>query len=118
MAVNTTTRTVQVTVTRTAATQNPLPTFFAKILGINTVDVTAVATAEVYRPTVGGPPFGAKCIKPWLLPDLYDFGSGLETIDEDDRGKNFNIKQGDSALSTAPGQYLIATLPQGSTIIV
>jgi hypothetical protein len=73
-----------------------------------------MATAEVYRPTVGGPPFGAKCIKPWLLPDLYDFGSGPEQIDASDRGKNFNIKQGDSALSTAPGQYLIANLPTGS----
>jgi len=114
VTVNITNRTVQVTVTRTAATQNPVPTFFAKILGIDTVDVSAVATAEVYRPTVGGPPFGSKCIKPWLLPDQYDFGSGLETIDENDRGKYFNIKQGDSALSTAPGQYLIANLPQGS----
>jgi hypothetical protein len=73
-----------------------------------------MATAEVYRPTVGGPPFGSKCIKPWLLPDLYDFGSGPEQIDATDRGKNFNIKQGDSALSTAPGQYLIANLPTGS----
>jgi hypothetical protein len=111
--VNTTERTVQVTVTRTAANQNPVPTYFGRIFGIDAVDVSAMATAEVYRPTVGGPPFGAKCIKPWLLPDLYDFGSGLETIDESDRGKNFNIKQGDSALATAPGQYLIANLPQG-----
>jgi Flp pilus assembly protein TadG len=113
--VDTTARTVQVTVTRTTATQNAVPTFFAKIIGISTVDVTAMATAEVYRPTIGGPPVGSKCIKPWLLPDQYDFGSGLETIDESDRGKYFNIKQCDSALSTAPGQYLVANLPQGST---
>jgi Flp pilus assembly protein TadG len=115
VVVNTAQRTVHVTVTRTAANQNPVATYFARIFGIDTVDVTATATAEVYRPTVGGPPFGSKCIKPWLLPDQYDFGSGLETIDETDGGKNFNIKQGDSALSTAPGQYLIANLPQGST---
>jgi Flp pilus assembly protein TadG len=115
VVVNTTERTVEVTVTRTAANQNPVSTYFAKILGFNTVDVTARATAEVYRPGPGGPPFGSKCIKPWLLPDQYDFGSGVELIDESDRGKLFNIKQGDSALSTAPGQYLIANLPQGST---
>ena len=114
IVVNTAERTVQVTVTRTAANLNAVQTFFGKILGINSVDVSAMATAEVYRPTVGGPPFGSKCIKPWLLPDQYDFGSGLETIDETDRGKFFNIKQGDSALSTAPGQYLIANLPTGS----
>jgi hypothetical protein len=47
-----------------------------------------------------------------VLPDTYDFGSGLETIDESDRGKNFNIKQGDSAASAAPGQYLVANMPQ------
>jgi len=115
VVVNTTERTVQVTVLRTAANLNPVETFFGKIFGINSVDVSAMATAEVYRPTVGGPPFGSKCIKPWLLPDLYDFGSGPEQIDATDRGKNFNIKQGDSALSTAPGQYLIANLPTGST---
>jgi Flp pilus assembly protein TadG len=114
IVVNTAERTVQVTVTRTAANLNPVQTFFGRIFGINSVDVSAMATAEVYRPTVGGPPFGSKCIKPWLLPDQYDFGSGLETIDETDRGKYFNIKQGDSALSTAPGQYLIANLPTGS----
>ena len=114
VVVNTTERTVQVTVLRTAANSNAVPTYFGRILGFATVDVTAMATAEVYRPTVGGPPFGSKCVKPWLLPDQYDFGSGLETIDESDRGKNFNIKQGDSAASAAPGQYLVANMPQGS----
>jgi Flp pilus assembly protein TadG len=114
VVVNTTDHTVEVTVTRTTANGNPVPTYFARIFGTNFVDVAAKATAEVYRPTVGGPPFGTKCVKPWLLPDQYDFGSGLETIDETDRGKYFNVKQGDSALATVPGQYLIANLPQGT----
>jgi hypothetical protein len=50
-------------------------------------------------------------------PQLKSTGPrwAAETIDEADRGKYFNIKQGDSALSTAPGQYLIANLPTGST---
>jgi len=113
IVVNTTEHTVQVTVLRTAANLNPVPTFFGRIFGIDTVDVSAMATAEVYRPT--GLPFGAKCIKPWLMPDRYDFGSGLETIDQDDRGKTFNVKQGDSALSAASGQFLCANMPQGST---
>jgi len=111
--VNTTEHTVQVTVLRTAANSNPVPTFFGRIFGIASVDVSAMATAEVYRPT--GLPFGAKCIKPWLMPDRYDFGSGLETIDQDDRGKTFNIKQGDSSQAVAGGQYLCANMPQGST---
>jgi Flp pilus assembly protein TadG len=112
--VNTTEHTVQVTVLRTAANSNPVQTFFGKIFGIATADVSAMATAEVYRPT--GLPFGAKCIKPWLMPDRYDFGSGVfETIDQDDRGKTFNVKQGDSSMAVAGGQYLIANMPQGST---
>src|SRR5262245_31190157 len=115
IVVNTTEHTVQVTVLRTAANSNPVPTFFGRIFGIVTVDVSAMATAEVFRPTPGGPPFGSKCVKPWLMPDRYDFGSGLETIDDADRGKTFNVKQGDSAASSAPGQYLVANMPQGST---
>ena len=115
--VNTGDHTVRVMVTRTAANQNPVPTFFARVFGIDTVDIFAIATAEVYRPTIGGPLFGTKCVKPWLLPDTYDFGSGggVETIDDTDRGKYYNVKQGDSALSSAPGQYLLATLPNAPT---
>ena len=117
VVVNTTERTVQVTVTRTAANQNPVPTYFGRIFGMSGVDVSAMATAEVYRPTGTGigPPIGAKCVKPWLLPDVYDFGSGVEPIDDSDRGKAFNVKQGDTAASVVSGQYLVANLPQGST---
>jgi len=116
IVVNTTDRTVQVTVLRTAANLNAVPTFFGRIFGLATVDVSAMATAEVYRPTGTGigPPIGAKCVKPWLIPDRYDFGSGLELIDESDRGKYFNVKQGDTAASVVSGQYLVANLPQGS----
>jgi putative Flp pilus-assembly TadE/G-like protein len=115
VVVSTADRTVQVTVLRTAANSNAVPTFFGRIFGMATVDVSAMATAEVYRPNGSGPTFGAKCVKPWLIPDRYDFGSGLETIDQDDRGKAFNVKQGDSALAVNGGQYLVANLPQGST---
>jgi Flp pilus assembly protein TadG len=116
VVVNTTERTVQVTVTRTAANQNPVQTYFGRIFGMSSVDVSAMATAEVYRPTGTGigPPIGAKCVKPWLLPDVYDFGSGVEPIDDNDRGKNFNVKQGDSAAAVVSGQYLVANLPQGT----
>ena len=115
IVVNTTEHTVQVTVLRTAANSNPVPTFFGRIFGVTTVDVSAMATAEVYRPTPGGPQIGSKCIKPWLMPDQYDFGYGLETIDDNDRGKTFNVKQGTSATRAASGQYLVANMPQGST---
>src|SRR5262245_8700670 len=60
IVVNTTEHTVQVTVLRTAANLNPVPTFFGRIFGIATVDVSAMATAEVYRPVPAGPSFGSK----------------------------------------------------------
>jgi len=62
---------ITVTVQRTAARGNAMPTFFAKIFGISTVDVSASATAEAYNPggATNGPPIGAFCVKPWLLPN-------------------------------------------------
>jgi Putative Flp pilus-assembly TadE/G-like len=60
---------ISVTVQRTAARGNALPTFFAKILGFSSVDVSAAATAEAYNPATTGPTVGNLCVKPWLIPD-------------------------------------------------
>jgi hypothetical protein len=60
---------MRVTVQRTAARGNALPTFFAKILGFSSVDVSATATAEAYNPGTQGPEVGNLCVKPWLIPD-------------------------------------------------
>ena len=60
---------ISVTVQRTAARGNALPTFFAKILGFSSVDVSATATAEAYNPGATGPTVGNLCVKPWLIPD-------------------------------------------------
>ena len=114
--VDNTDHTVQVRVTRTAANSNPVQTFFATIFGIAAVDVATTATAEVFVPAAfGNPPIGEKCVKPWFLPNRYDFdGNGPNPprqIQSSDRGTLISIKQGQSALAWAPGQYLIATLP-------
>ncbi len=48
----------------------PLPTFFAKVFGVHSANVSAKATAEAYNPLTGtGPPVGYTCLKPWLLPN-------------------------------------------------
>jgi len=47
----------------------PLPTFFAKVFGVLSANVSAKATAEAYNPGPGGPPVGPACLKPWLLPN-------------------------------------------------
>ncbi|HEX5411702.1 MAG TPA: pilus assembly protein TadG-related protein [Terriglobia bacterium] len=49
-----------------------VPTFFAKIFGVQTANVSVTATAEAYSPGGAGPGgsgIGATCIKPFLVPD-------------------------------------------------
>ncbi len=61
---------ITVTVRRTASRGNPMPTFFAKALGIVSAEVSATATAEAYNPSgTAGPPVGTMCLKPWILPN-------------------------------------------------
>ncbi len=65
-----TTHKVRVWVYRTRARGNPVPTLFARILGINEVDVAVKAAAELYP---GG---AADCVLPLVLPDKYAERSG------------------------------------------
>jgi Flp pilus assembly protein TadG len=61
---------ITVVVQRTAARGDGMPTFFMRLFGIQTVDVSAEATAEAYNPSGGsGPGVGAACVKPWLMPN-------------------------------------------------
>ena len=62
---------VSVRVVRSAARSNAVPTFFAKALGVLSVDVSASATAEAYNPSGsnGGPTFCTGCVKPFILPN-------------------------------------------------
>ena len=62
---------ITVLVQRTAARSNPMPTFFVKIFGIQSADIDASATAEAFNPSGSGSTIslGAKCLKPFLLPN-------------------------------------------------
>ncbi len=54
----------------TASVNATLPTFFMKVFGVSTVDISATATAEAYSPTSGsGPTVCASCLKPFLVPN-------------------------------------------------
>ncbi len=61
---------VQVQVQRTS-----LPTFFARLWGAGSNNVTASATAEAYNPSGSGGllstivPVQPRCVKPWLVPN-------------------------------------------------
>ncbi len=60
---------ITVSVARDATHGGPMPTFFIKIFGVTSANISASATAEAYNPIAGGPSVGAKCLKPWLLPN-------------------------------------------------
>jgi len=53
-----------------------MPTYFMRILGIRSVPVSAVATAEAYIPEGDGPSASVSCAKPWLLPNCDPDMSG------------------------------------------
>jgi hypothetical protein len=56
---------VRVNVYRNQERGNPMPTFFARLLGINTQGVRATATAQVAQGA------SSTCIRPWAIPDKW-----------------------------------------------
>jgi hypothetical protein len=63
---------ISVLVQRTAAHGNAMPTFFAKVLGIQSVSISAQASAEAFNPTGGsstGPNICLSCVKPFISVD-------------------------------------------------
>ncbi len=60
---------ITVVVARDAAHGNSMKTVFGKVFGVQTVDVSATATAEAFNPSGSGVPIGSSCLKPWVLPN-------------------------------------------------
>jgi hypothetical protein len=56
---------IRADVYRSAARSNPLPTFFAQIMGITSQDVRATATAQVETGNA------VDCLKPWAVADKW-----------------------------------------------
>jgi hypothetical protein len=57
---------IRANVYRSVARSNPLPTFFAQIMGITSQDVRATATAQVATGNT------TDCLKPWAIIDRWD----------------------------------------------
>jgi hypothetical protein len=57
---------VRVRVQRSTARSNPLGTLFARVMGIETVDIGAAAAAQAW------PGVAAECILPFAVPDRWD----------------------------------------------
>ncbi len=62
---NGTTNRVRVNVYRTTARRNPVPTLIGPAFGVNTVDISATATAEA------APANAVTCVKPFTIPDKW-----------------------------------------------
>ena len=60
---------IQVVASRDSSHNNAMPTFFVKIFGISTANVSATAKAEAFNPSGSNTNVGAQCLKPWLLPN-------------------------------------------------
>lgn len=70
---------VTVTVFRTQARGNPVATFLARVLGIDVVDISATATAEV------SPAGGVNCVLPFAIPDRWaEVGGDPNTFDPEE----------------------------------
>jgi Flp pilus assembly protein TadG len=77
---------VRVQVINSAARGNPVPTFFAKVLGINTVNVSTVATAWA-SPADALPDADVDCPLPIALPDRWIDSNGNRDWDP---GETYN----------------------------
>ena len=60
---------ITVTVYRDSDHGDAMPTFFAKIFGINSMNISASATAEAFNPGGTGTNVGVGCVKPFLVPN-------------------------------------------------
>jgi hypothetical protein len=58
---------ITVTVKRLKANSNALPTFFARIFGVLSADVSVTSMAEAYAGE--GAPIGTNCVAPFLVPN-------------------------------------------------
>ncbi|HVB29624.1 MAG TPA: pilus assembly protein TadG-related protein [Terriglobia bacterium] len=130
---------VQVMAARDTSHSNPMPTFFVKIFGIATANVSATAKAEAFNPSGSTTSVGAECLKPWLLPNCdqghptspgnpncpgYDYFINPTTGDIENpglttagvQGEQIVIKPGDptGGGTASPGKFWPVFLPAGS----
>lgn len=109
----------------TVTVGHTVPTFFARILGFDTVYIEADATAIV------GPANQTACLKPWIIPDAYDdlvnpvgefnpgdyYAQGVTSYGTNYRGPSqdwglqLTLKVGNPQTGPAPGQFYPIDLP-------
>jgi Putative Flp pilus-assembly TadE/G-like len=91
---------IRVIAGRDTAHTNPMPTFFVKIFGIYSANVSATAVAEAYNPSGGDKSSAAQCLKPWLMPNcnwghLNDVNNPVGPVNnycQDPSGKGIDVQ--------------------------
>jgi Putative Flp pilus-assembly TadE/G-like len=113
---------IRVVAARNTAHNNAMPTFFVRIFGITSANISASATAEAYNGTNGSAPVGSKCVKPWLLPDCdanttltdpntycrdssNNVNGGHYSSDPSIVGQLISIKPGSPKAASAPSEF-------------
>jgi len=133
---------ITVVVARDAGHGNPMPTLFARALGITESNISATATAEAFTPTGGGIPVGTSCVKPWIMPNCDPTHSAAPGSPEENPncpgisyyvdpandgevlnagsvadggvvGSHIILKPGLPSASPAPGQFYPIQVPPG-----
>lgn len=106
---------ITVTVYRDSAHQDALPTFFAKIFGINSMDVSASATAEAFNPGGTSTNVGVGCVKPFLVPNCdpnFPLPAGSAEANSNcvcganNGGVSTGVVNGDCPVGTAAGDEM------------
>jgi Putative Flp pilus-assembly TadE/G-like len=130
---------IKVVASRNTTHSNAMPTFFVKIFGINSANVSASAKAEAFNPSGTSGNVGAECVKPWLLANCdsghttpgnancpgygYFVDPTSGAIEHPGlvssggvQGELFTVKPGDpnSGATAAPGKFWPVFLPAGS----
>jgi hypothetical protein len=88
---------VRVEVRRFQSRGNPLSTLFGRLLGVNSVDVIATATAEV------APANAATCVMPFTIPDKW---TESQTPPWDPMVDEFNLFNPGGAALASPDLYI------------
>jgi hypothetical protein len=95
---------------------HPAQTYFARVLGIDSVNVRGHASAEAFAHATG-----AACAKPWFMPntilsslpaceacaagEVFISGGAVTAWAAAQRGHEFTLKPNNPAASLAPGQF-------------
>ncbi len=100
---------ITVTVYRDSTHQDAMPTFFAKIFGINYMDVSASATAEAFNPGGTGTNVGVGCVKPFIVPNCdpnFPVAQGDPEENSNCQCQGGGLANGDCAGGATTGSYM------------